>query len=199
MRTIFCIIFSLFYGVSSKTINVASNGILTLQPLVEGEIEDILWRHNGNKMVEWDNKAVHVREYLKFKGRIKLDVKAGDATIINLAKDDSGLYDADIIIQGRLISIKHRVEVVDPVTEANVTCLSNATLHCEAEGDSLDYSWSGPGLQTAEMRGQTGPQISKENQDSIYTCVVNNPVSDSSVTYHASDCFTSGDYFHFMI
>ena len=89
--------------------------------------------------------------------------------------------------------------VVDPVTKAKVTCLSNATLHCEAEGDSLDYSWSGPGLQTAEMRGQTGPQISKENQDSVYTCVVNNPVSDSSVTYHASDCFTSGDYFHFMI
>ena len=89
--------------------------------------------------------------------------------------------------------------VVDPVTKANVTCLSNATLHCEAEGDFLDYSWSGPGLQTAEMRGQTGPQISKENQDSVYTCVVNNPVSDSSVTYHASGCFASGDYLHFMI
>ena len=100
-----------FSGVSSKTINVATNGILSLQPLVEGELEDILWRHNGNKMVEWDKKAGNVREYLKFKGRIKLDVKTGDATIINLAKDDSGLYDADIIIQGRLISIKHRVKV----------------------------------------------------------------------------------------
>src|SRR4029434_10433046 len=89
--------------------------------------------------------------------------------------------------------------VVDPVTKAKVTCLSNATLHCEAEGDSLGYSWFGPGLKTAEMRGQTGPQISKENQDSVYTCVVNNPVSDSSVTYHARDCFTSGDYLQFMI
>ena len=66
-----------FSGVSSKTINVASNGIISLQPLVEGEIEDILWKHNGNKMVEWDKKAGNVREYLKFKGQIKLDVKTG--------------------------------------------------------------------------------------------------------------------------
>ena len=72
-----------FLGASSKTINVATNGIVTMQPLVEGEIEDILWKHNGNKMVEWDNKAVNVREYLKFKGRIKLDIKTGDVTIIN--------------------------------------------------------------------------------------------------------------------
>ncbi|XP_042560830.1 CD48 antigen-like isoform X1 [Clupea harengus] len=199
MRIIFCFIFTLFYGAFSKTINVATNRRVTLQPLVEGEIENILWRHNGNKMVEWDNKAGNVSEYLKFKGRIKLDVKAGDVTIIHLTKDDSGLYDAVMIIQGKLIIRKHRVEVTDPVTKAKITCLSNATLHCEAEGDFLDYSWSGPGLQTAEMRGQTGPQISKENQDSVYTCVVNNPVSNSSVTYHASDCFTSGDYFHFMI
>ncbi|XP_031428634.1 uncharacterized protein LOC116221577 [Clupea harengus] len=194
MRTIFCIIFTLLYGASSKTINVATNGKVTLQPHVEGEIENIVWMHDGDKMVDWDNKAVNVREYLKFKGRIKLDVKTGDATIINLAKDDSGLYEAVVIIQGRIISIKHRVKVTDPVTKAKVTCPSNATLHCEAEGDSLDYSWSGPGLKTAEMRGQTGPQISKENQDSVYTCVVSNPVSDSSVTYHASDCFTSGDH-----
>ncbi|XP_031439272.1 uncharacterized protein LOC105913049 [Clupea harengus] len=181
-------------GASSKTINAATNGIVTIQPLVEGEIEDILWKHKGNKMVEWDNTAVIVREYLTFKGRIKLDVKTGDVTIQNLTKDDSGLYYAEVIIRGKLIIRNHNVEVTDPVTTAKVTCLSNTTLHCEAEGDSLDYSWFGPGLQTAEMRGQTGPQISKENQDSVYSCVVNNPVSDSSVTYHASDCFTSGDH-----
>ena len=84
---------------------------MTLQPHVEGEIENIVWMHDGDKMVDWDNKAVNVREYLKFKGRIKLDVKTGDATIINLAKDDSGLYEAVVIIQGRIISIKHRVKV----------------------------------------------------------------------------------------
>ena len=63
-------------------------------------------------MVEWDNTAGNVREYLKFKGRTKLDVKTGDVTIIHLAKDDSGLYDTVLIIQGKLISIRHRVEII---------------------------------------------------------------------------------------
>ena len=84
---------------------------MTLQSHVEGEIENIVWMHDGDKMVDWDNKAVNIREYLKFKGRIKLDVKTGDVTIIHLTKDDSGLYDAVMIIQGKLIIRKHRVEV----------------------------------------------------------------------------------------
>ena len=67
--------------------------------------------HDGNKMVEWKNNTVIVSEYLKFKGRIKMDVKTGDVTIIHLTKDDSGWFDAIVIKQGRIIHIKHRVEV----------------------------------------------------------------------------------------
>ena len=76
-------------------------------------------------MVEWDNKALIVSEYLKFKGRIKLDVKTVDVTILNMTKDDSGFYDAEVIIQGRLISIKHRVEVTgkhNKLYSPNGTC-----------------------------------------------------------------------------
>ena len=68
--------------------------------------------HDGNKMVEWDNKAGIISEYLKFKGRIKLDVKTGDVTIINLTKDDNGLYDAEVIILGKINPIQHNVEVI---------------------------------------------------------------------------------------
>ncbi|XP_063073756.1 uncharacterized protein LOC134464211 [Engraulis encrasicolus] len=82
----------------------------------------------------------------------------------------------------------------DPVTNVDlyITCKCSdgmSTLHCTAEGESLTYSWSGPGLPTAGMSGQTGPQISHENQDSVYTCNVSNPVSHSSVSFHARDCF----------
>lgn len=68
-----------------------------------------------------------------------------------------------------------------------------ATLHCEAKGDLLSYSWPGDGLQSAEIQGQTRPQISKDkDQNSVYTCVVSNPVNETSVNYHAKDCFSSG-------
>ena len=62
-------------------------------------------------MVEWDNKALIVSEYIQFKRRIKLDVKTGDVTILNMTKDDIGFYDAEVIIRGKLINLKHRVEV----------------------------------------------------------------------------------------
>lgn len=91
------------------------------------------------------------------------------------------------------------VFVLDPVTEEKIICDRNAsmaTLHCEAKGDSLSYSWSGPELQTD---GQSGPQISEEkDQDSDYTCVVNNPVSKRTVLYHANDCFPSGNYINLI-
>ncbi|KAL2102790.1 hypothetical protein ACEWY4_001958 [Coilia grayii] len=193
---VLCVILTLLYGASPNAINVATKGKVTLKPGVEGEIEDILWKHNGNKMVEWDKSGGPPSEYLTFKNRTKLNTNTGDVTIINLAKDDSGSYEAEIQIAGVLKPITREVKVIDPVTKANITCQTSdamTTLHCAAAGDSLTYSWSGPGLQTAGMRGQTGPQISQENQDSVYTCEVTNPVSNSSVSFHSNDCFASGN------
>ncbi|KAL2102791.1 hypothetical protein ACEWY4_001959 [Coilia grayii] len=149
-------------------------------------------------MVEWDTTSGVSSEYVPFKGRTIINTNTGDVTIVNLAKDDSGLYQAEIRIPGMLplTNVTREIKVIDPVTEAMITCQANATmatLHCAAAGDSLMYSWSGPGLQTAGMRGQTGPQISQENQDSVYTCEVTNPVSNSSVSFRASICFDSGN------
>ncbi|KAG5267710.1 hypothetical protein AALO_G00224770 [Alosa alosa] len=190
---VFCLIFSLFHGGSSNTIRAATNGNVTLQPGVKGHIDEILWKHKGNKMVEWD-RADPI-EYLTFKGRTKLDIKTGDVTIVKLTKDDNGDYEAELLIGTDLKIIKHTVEVIDPVEGPKVTCqISNttmATLHCEAVGELLSYNWSGLGLQ-AQMKSQTGPQITKEkDQNLVYTCMVNNPVSNSSVAYHSNECFAS--------
>ncbi|XP_063073759.1 signaling lymphocytic activation molecule-like [Engraulis encrasicolus] len=148
-------------------------------------------------MVEWDLTAgAETTEFLRFKGRTKLNTKTGDVTIIRLAKEDSGLYEGEFQIAGVLRLTPCELKVLDPVTEANVNCETSddsTTLHCTAVGDSLTYSWSGPGLPTAGMSGQTGPQISHENQDSVYTCNVSNPVGHVSVSFHARDCFGTRD------
>ncbi|XP_062374251.1 uncharacterized protein DDB_G0290685-like isoform X2 [Sardina pilchardus] len=193
---IFCIILGLFHGGYSNTITAATNQDVTLPSGVQGQIDEILWKYRGNKMVEWDKATGDITEYLTFKGRTKLDTRTGDVTIVKLTEGDSGLYEAEVVIGTELKSIKYEVKVIDPVAGAKITCSNSAsttTLHCEAEGDLLSFSWSGPGLQT-EIRGQTGPQITKEkDQNSVYTCAVNNAVSNISVDYKASGCFASGN------
>ncbi|XP_063073757.1 uncharacterized protein LOC134464212 [Engraulis encrasicolus] len=178
-------------GLSSKTLYGPTNGEVTLKPGVEGVIDDILWKHKGNKVVDWDLTA-GAAEYLRFKGRTQLNTKTADVTIQSLTKEDNGLYEAEVQIAGLLRHKQLELKVIDPVTEANVTCETSdamTTLHCVAVGDNLTYSWSGPGLPTVGMSGQTGPQISHENQDSVYTCNVSNPVGHGSVSFHARDCF----------
>lgn len=82
----------------------------------------------------------------------------------------------------------------DPVSDLSITCRSNddqsATLLCQAEGADLTYSWSGPGLNT-KIDGQIGPNITKEdNINSVYNCVVRNPVGEETKTFRAADCFS---------
>lgn len=192
-KTIFCLIFTFVYGASSVTavINAATNREVTLKVEIEGEIVEVLWKHNGNKMVEWDISTAEPVEFLAFKGRTMLDKTTGDVTIKNLTKADSGLFEAEVLT-GDIKSRRYTVEVYDPVVEAEITCNSSAsmpTLYCVAKGDSLSYSWSGPGF---EKKGQIGPEIKKEkDQDSVYTCIVNNPVSSKTVFYHATNCFAA--------
>lgn len=78
---------------------------------MKGQIEEVLWNHKGNKMVELDNKAGEPVEYLTFKGRTLLDKTTGDVTIQKLSKADSGEYEAEVVFEGRLTIIRHKVVV----------------------------------------------------------------------------------------
>ncbi|XP_062373822.1 uncharacterized protein LOC134061977 isoform X2 [Sardina pilchardus] len=122
---IFCIILGLFHGGSSITIRGTTNGSITLQPQVTGRIDEIVWKHKGNKMVEWDREAADFIEYLRFIGRTELNIETGDVTIIKLTNDDSGEYEADVLLGAVLTSVQRIVEVIDPVTKPEITCTSS--------------------------------------------------------------------------
>lgn len=76
-----------------------------------GQIDDVLWRHKGNKMVEWDNTATDPTEYLTFKGRTVLNKITGDVTVRDLTKADSGDYEVEVLNQGMLRKISLIVEI----------------------------------------------------------------------------------------
>ncbi|XP_028811176.1 uncharacterized protein LOC114765258 [Denticeps clupeoides] len=173
---------------------VETNGTLTMRPRISGDVEEILWKLNGNKMVEWDRMGSGVTEYLQFKGRTRLNTKTGDINITRATINDGGLYEADIIINAKIHFFKERVTIIDPVLNSRITCKTTdptVTLHCDADGPLLEYSWSGPGLQKPENRQQI--QISSENLGFSYACVVKNPVSEEKQSYTAGNCGNCGN------
>ncbi|XP_028810031.1 neurofilament heavy polypeptide-like isoform X1 [Denticeps clupeoides] len=186
-----CIILQAASGAASDILHAETNRNLLLYPNIRGNKEHILWKYKGNKMVEWDRTKPGIKEYLQFMQRTQLNTETGDVTVSRVTPADSGLYEADIIIDGKKKSFTQQVEVIDPVRNTSISCNktgSTVTLLCEAEGPLLSYSWTGPGLQNPENRNPI--QISGENLGSSYTCVVKNPVSEEKKSYPAGDCST---------
>ncbi|XP_061090158.1 lymphocyte function-associated antigen 3-like [Conger conger] len=184
---VICMYFEL--GDFTPELIVQSNGNFTLQPNVQGPMEDILWRWNGNKVVEFYQKGLH--DYGKFQGRAILDVTTGALTLTHLRESDSGEYVGELQVKGELKYHHQRVTVLDAVDKPTVTCQVNrtsVTLLCSGDDrPATQYRWEGPAIEP-----QPGPQLkieAAETSDSVYTCVLNNPVSESRTELPLKSCF----------
>ncbi|XP_028810036.1 uncharacterized protein LOC114764513 isoform X3 [Denticeps clupeoides] len=191
MIAYFCLILNAVSGDASGILYVETNGGFLLLPHISGVKEDIFWKHNHNKMVEWNRMRPGISEYLQFQQRTQLNTETGDVTVTGVTTADRGLYEAEITVNRKIKRFTQQVDVIDPVRNTRISCDvtgSTVTLVCEADGPLLSYSWTGPGLQNPENRSQI--QISQENLGSNYTCLVKNPVSEETQNYTAGDCST---------
>lgn len=83
---------------------------MTLKPNIQGKPQEILWKHNGNMIVEYDESQM--MEYGSFKGRVVLDFETGQLTIRDLNIHDSGQYQSEILINGKIQSSRQNVTVL---------------------------------------------------------------------------------------
>ncbi|XP_048048682.1 lymphocyte function-associated antigen 3 isoform X2 [Megalobrama amblycephala] len=166
---------------------------IILTPRIRGKPEDILWKHNDNKVLEYDGSKVD--EYGSFRGRVVVDFETGELTIRKLNSQDSGQYQADIVINGKVQSSSHTLTVLDALVEPQVNCeldeISDVKkLLCSVESQTLiSYEWSGPNINV-----HSGHELvvdkQEENLDSVYTCTVKNRVNRKSTDFTLKDCHT---------
>ncbi|XP_067300866.1 lymphocyte function-associated antigen 3 [Pseudorasbora parva] len=165
---------------------------ITLTPSIRGHPTDILWKHNGNKVLEYDGSEV--LKYGSFTGRVEVDFETGELTIRKLKSQDSGQYQSDIVINEKVQTSTHTVTVLDALLDPQVTCelseSSNASkkLLCSVESQTQpSYEWSGPNINV-----RSGPELlvdeQEENRDSVYTCTVKNQVNSKSAAFNLKDC-----------
>uniref|UniRef100_A0AAY5KCV7 Ig-like domain-containing protein n=1 Tax=Esox lucius TaxID=8010 RepID=A0AAY5KCV7_ESOLU len=168
----------------------SQGGEIILTPSISGQLDGILWKHHGNKVVEFDGDEQH--EYDTYKGRILLNWHNGELTIKGLTDADSGTYQLEAAINKKLQYSNHEVHVIDVVAQPYITCEasdSGTTLLCSADLHPLtQFLWKGPG--GSETPGSELFIPGSENQESVYTCVVKNPVGNKTAELSLKECHT---------
>lgn len=87
-----------------------SGNEITLTPSIRGNPEEILWTHNGNKVLEYDGSEVE--KYGSFKDRVDVDFETGQLTIRKLNSQDSGKYQSEILINRKSQLSSHNLTVL---------------------------------------------------------------------------------------
>ncbi|KAJ8253206.1 hypothetical protein GJAV_G00210280 [Gymnothorax javanicus] len=168
-----------------------TNGSITLEPKINGDLEEILWKWNENKVHEIDKFSNE--QYGQFRGRTYVNSTTGDLTIRDLTNSDNGIYSVEAQVGGKLQHSQYPVEVIDPVTDPVVTCQmsgSTPTLICASDLSPLtQYSWEGPEGPLTSSGSELNLQ-GTEDRDSVYTCLVKNPVSESRRELAIQHCYT---------
>ncbi|KAL0963621.1 hypothetical protein UPYG_G00308710 [Umbra pygmaea] len=165
-------------------------GEITLTPTISGQPTDILWKHNGNKVVELHGKENVT--YGSYRGRTVLHQNTRALTIKGLTEEDSGFYELEALINSKLQYSKHEVKVINAVAQPSVSCevkQNGTTLLCSADLQPLtQFTWRSP-----DGPDRPGSELfipESENQPSVYTCVVRNPVSEKTTEFNLKDCHT---------
>lgn len=85
-------------------------GKITLVPTVTGKMDEILWKHKGNQVVEFDGSQN--KEFGSYVGRTVLDFVTGELIISDLTAEDSGHYEFEAYINNLPKYSHHQVEVI---------------------------------------------------------------------------------------
>ncbi|XP_068185671.1 clumping factor B-like [Antennarius striatus] len=162
---------------------------------INGQPDQILWKHNGNKVVDFDGKQERVS--LQFTDRITLDWHSAQLLITDLRLEDGGEYELEAFVNKKLQESLSRLEVIDKVPVPTITCHmdnnaiynKSATLECSIEPRQkpVQIKW------TSHGNVKSGPNLTINLGDLLdeeeYTCTVSNPLSNAMATFTAKACY----------
>ncbi|XP_040905526.1 uncharacterized protein LOC121189460 isoform X1 [Toxotes jaculatrix] len=164
----------------------AAGGTLVMAPPYSGPITNILWKHNGNLVVQWLSSGLEY--YGRFKDRTTLDTTTANLEITGMKEADSGLYTVEInfVAQDQEYDVKVIKNVSKPgVKPRPLTCTSDSescVLVCNGDttgAEPVTYSWrKGDGGWITEGKIMTIKNDEETRRFETFSCQMKNPVSE---------------------
>uniref|UniRef100_A0A3Q3M5T2 CD58 molecule n=1 Tax=Mastacembelus armatus TaxID=205130 RepID=A0A3Q3M5T2_9TELE len=194
------LLFTLYLSYCQSSIYALKGQSVTLRPEVSGQPEQLLWKHKGNKVVEFDGSEQQV--YSPFDNRITLDWHSAELDVKDLRYEDSGEYELEVYMNKMLHRSQYNVKVIDRVPKPTISCETHngsssntdgaqATLMCSVESKEpqslMKFEWISRG------NVQPGPELTihlkDKHDDEEYSCRVSNPLTLETSTFIAKDCY----------
>uniref|UniRef100_A0A8C6TYM5 Ig-like domain-containing protein n=1 Tax=Neogobius melanostomus TaxID=47308 RepID=A0A8C6TYM5_9GOBI len=162
--------------------------------------DDILWKHNGDKVITFDSKEERV--FPPYEGRVTLSWATAELTIADVRYEDSGEYELDAFIKNKLHRSQYMLKVLDKVSKPVIRCELNdesrnstsvrGTLHCSSDSNTpevLTFKWN---LEGKSHLGQALNIALGDEHDHIeYSCTASNPTHAETNVFMAKDCHTA--------
>lgn len=120
---------SLFYVclVAGQSPKYALKGLeVKLKPDITGQPDEILWKHNGNKVVEFNGNEQQV--YRPYENRITLDWVSAELDIANLRYEDTGQYTLEAYMNKLFRRVDLQLEVIGKFFLLNSLTVNRSTL-----------------------------------------------------------------------
>lgn len=168
-----------------QTVYVAFGEKLSLGPSFSAAISSLLWKHDGNMVVEWVKDKID-KTYGNFVDRTNLDKTTGRLEIMNMTAADAGAYTIEINKKDQ--GLRYNVNVIKRVPQPVVAfkplaCSSTDTckLSCDGEtegAEPVDYFWKFGDGDWKMMEKTMSVTRAGNPRDKTFTCYMKNPVSE---------------------
>ncbi|XP_012513921.1 PREDICTED: lymphocyte function-associated antigen 3 isoform X2 [Propithecus coquereli] len=181
---------------NSLPVYAAVNESVTFHPSSHMPFQEILWKKQKNKVIEWENSEF--KAFPPFKGRVNLDPVSGNLTIFNLTSSDEDEY--EIESPSITSTNKFSLYVIEPIPSLTLTCTltdQNIIVQCEilehydSHPELLKYSWDCPSDQ---CKNNSAPEMHfdrESDHSQKIQCTVSNKVSKRTSSIILATCFPS--------
>lgn len=97
-------------GETTKYVLLGKEVHLSTSTSIQTSPDEILWKHNGNKVIEFNGKKEDV--YGLYKGRVNLDWISADLNISDVRFEDSGAYELELFINQKMHYFTYNLQVI---------------------------------------------------------------------------------------